>query len=214
MILGAGGIGMVLESEEGARRRYALSLASPQASLTRSQPFKCRLLGTLFSNSAYHGASLDKDHIAMEMERFVASIESELGISRENLAKHGVYFSHETSTYASPTSSCASNELYGLRKVFGDYFRDILILNTKGFTGHPMGVSFEDVVAAEVLITGRVPPIANLTPGNEDPNLGDDINLSKGGAYPCKYAIRFAAGFGSQIALALYGSSDTLEAAE
>ena len=148
------------------------------------------------------------------MERFVSSVESEMGISREDLAKHGVYFSHETSTYASATSSCASNELHGLRKVFGSHFKDILILNTKGFTGHPMGVSFEDVVAAEVLTTGRVPPIANFTPGQSDPNLGEDLNLSRGGAYPCKYAIRFAAGFGSQIALALYGRSDTLEATE
>ena len=215
MILGAGGIGMVLESEEGARRRYALSKSSaPQAPPARAQAFKCRLLGTLFSNSAYHGASLDKDHIAMEMERFVSSVESEQGISREDLARHGVYFSHETSTYASATSSCASNELHGLRKVFGEFFKHILILNTKGFTGHPMGVSFEDVVAAEVLTTGRVPPIANFTAGQEDPNLGQDLNLSRGGAYPCKYAIRFAAGFGSQIALALYGRSDTLEATE
>ena len=44
---------------------------------------------------------------------------------------------------SSPTSSCASNEVYGLRKVFGDDFQHLLILNTKGFTGHPMGVSFE-----------------------------------------------------------------------
>lgn len=215
MILGAGGIGMVLESEEGARRRYALSkAAAPEGTPARAQAFKCRLLGTLFSNSAYHGASLDKDHIALEMERFVSSVESEMGISRADLAKHGVYFSHETSTYASATSSCASNELHGLRKVFGSHFKDILICNTKGFTGHPMGVSFEDVVAAEVLTTGRVPPIANFTPGQSDPNLGEDLNLSRGGAYPCKYAIRFAAGFGSQIALALYGRSDTLEATE
>jgi 3-oxoacyl-(acyl-carrier-protein) synthase len=71
-----------------------------------------------------------------------------------------------------------------------------------------MGVSFEDVVAAEVLVSGRVPPIANYK--EQDTNLGDDINLSKGGAYPCKYAIRFAAGFGSQVALALYGSAHAL----
>ena len=54
----------------------------------------------------------------------------------------------ETSTHASPTSSCASNELYGLRQVFKEHLKDLLILNTKGFTGHPMGVSFEDVVVS------------------------------------------------------------------
>ena len=66
-----------------------------------------------------------------------------------------------------------------------------------------MGVSFEDVVAVEVLNTGTVPPIANFV--GADPYLGDDLKFSTGGTYPCKYAIRFAAGFGSQIALALYG---------
>lgn len=69
-----------------------------------------------------------------------------------------------------------------------------------------MGVSFEDVVASEVLVTGKVPPIANFS--EVDPALGPDLKLSRGGQYPCKYALRFAAGFGSQVALALYGAAD------
>jgi 3-oxoacyl-(acyl-carrier-protein) synthase len=207
MILGSGGIGMVLESEEGARRRYALALKySPHPPSSRS-PFKCRLLASLYSNSAYHGASLDKEHIAEEFERFISTVEREQQLSRHEIARNGVYFSHETSTNSSPTASCASNELYALRKVFGRSFSDLLILNTKGFTGHPMGVSYEDVVAVEVLFTGRVPPIANFR--EIDPHLGDDVKLSQGGVYPCRYAIRFAAGFGSQIALALYGAINT-----
>ena len=113
MILGSGGIGMVLESEEGARRRFEaaqiLGIASPES--LRNKPFRCRLLGTLFSNSAYHGASMDRMHIAAEMERFIASVEKEQGISRADIAKHGVYFSHETATHASPSSSCAANEV-------------------------------------------------------------------------------------------------------
>jgi 3-oxoacyl-(acyl-carrier-protein) synthase len=60
-----------------------------------------------------------------------------------------------------------------------------------------------DVVAVEVLTSGRVPPVANFS--SVDPNLGTDLKISTGGVYPCKYAMRFAAGFGSQIALALYG---------
>lgn len=226
MILGSGGIGLILESEEGAIRRYQLAVSSGQVSTPR-KPFKCRLLGTLVSNSAYHGAAMDRNHIAEEMERFISSMEKDLTISRKDIAKHGVYFSHETSTHASPSSSCAANEVslvnsgititiinsfyldvqvFALRKVFGEDLKNLLILNTKGFTGHPMGVSFEDVVAAEVLTSGMVPPIANFS--EVDPALGSDLKFSKGGAYPCKYAIRFAAGFGSQIALALYGSSD------
>jgi len=90
--------------------------------------------------------------------------------------------------------------------VFKDDLKHMLILNTKGYTGHPMGVSFEDVVAAEVLTTGMVPPVANFT--EADPALGSDLKFSTGGSHPCKYAMRFAAGFGSQIALALYGKAD------
>ena len=207
MILGSGGIGMVLESEEGARRRFVNALKNNDLTLSSRTAFKCRILGTLYSNSAYHGAALNRTHIAEEMERFITTIEREQGITRSEIARFGTYFSHETSTNSSPTSSCASNEIYGLRKVFGHDFKNLVILNTKGFTGHPMGVSFEDVVAVEVLRTGVIPPIANLT--EVDPYLGSDLNLSRGGSYPCKYAIRFAAGFGSQIAMAMYGSVDT-----
>ena len=161
MILGSGGIGMVLESEEGALRRFknasASGLFSPEALRAWQRPFRCRLLGTLFSNSAYHGASMDKVrvgpgtteggcgcatrlphaapsaltpftphsppstprqvHIAAELERFVASLEKEQGITRSEIARHGVYFSHETATHSSPSASCAANEIYGLRKV-------------------------------------------------------------------------------------------------
>jgi len=48
MILGSGGIGMVLESEEGARRRYAnlLAASSYHPSVPPPpMPFRCRLLG-------------------------------------------------------------------------------------------------------------------------------------------------------------------------
>jgi 3-oxoacyl-(acyl-carrier-protein) synthase len=110
MILGSGGIGMVLESEDGARRRFEAAQINGTEFL-RNKPFRCRLLGTLFSNSAYHGASMDRMHIASEMERFIASVEKEQGISRADIAKHGVYFSHETATHASPSSSCAANEV-------------------------------------------------------------------------------------------------------
>lgn len=123
MILGSGGIGMILESEDGARRRFALEQYGSQMTThgvvngsdiprkLRTSPFCCRLLGTLISNSAYHGASMDKNHIASEMERFISSIEKEQLISRKDIAQQGVYFSHETSTHASATSSCAFNEV-------------------------------------------------------------------------------------------------------
>jgi 3-oxoacyl-(acyl-carrier-protein) synthase len=109
MILGSGGIGLILESEEGANRRFRSASSEIQQSMKK--PYKCKLLGTLLSNSASHGAAMNKEHIAEEMERFIKSIETELGINRTEIARNGVYFSHETSTHASAESSCAYNEV-------------------------------------------------------------------------------------------------------
>ena len=42
-------------------------------------------------------------------------------------------------------------------------------LGPQGFTGHPMGVSFEDVAAVEALHRGVIPPTANNA--TVDPSL-------------------------------------------
>jgi len=197
MLLGSGGIGMVLETE--------LSSIERQKAAPQSFEIKARLLATQYSNSAFHGAALDRNHIGSELNRFLSEVEVIHGISKAEIATHGVYFSHETCTHASSASSCAGNEIAALRFAFGnELLSKLLILNTKGYTGHPMGVSFEDVTAVEVLLQQRVPPIPNFK--EKDDYLGD-LNLSKGGAYACRYALRFAAGFGSQVAFALYATS-------
>ena len=84
--------------------------------------------------------------------------------------------------------------------MFGAAASSIVITNTKGFTGHAMGAGIEDVVAIKALETGIVPPVPNYK--EPDPELGT-LNLSLGGAYPVNYALRLAAGFGSQIAMTL-----------
>ena len=64
-----------------------------------------------------------------------------------------------------------------------------------------MAVGIEDASMFYGLKTGRIPPIANHK--ENDPELGD-LNLSTGGDYPeLEFGLRFAAGFGSQIALSL-----------
>ena len=150
------------------------------------------------ANSAFHGTRLNVEHIASTMERVVAEAESRGGLSRHEIAAETVFVSHETYTPARGGSAAA--EIYALRQVFGDRADEIVIANTKGLTGHPMGVGIEDVVAVKALETGLVPPIPNVT--HIDPELGP-LNLSKGGVYPVRYALRLAAGFGSQIAMAL-----------
>ena len=204
LLLGAGGIGMVLETEASAVER--LRVTSPPGDVRGHSTFqvKARLLRTQYSNSAFHGAALDRDHIGQELVRFLSDVELLHGISKADIATHGVYFSHETSTHASSESSCAGNEIAALRHAFGnELVSQLLVCNTKGFTGHPMGVSFEDVAAVESLFRQVVPPVANYrTP---DPYLGS-LKISNGGSYECRYALRFAAGFGSQVAFALYAT--------
>jgi len=232
LVLGAGAIGMVLETEAAVARRYAektglLTLSTTESSSSSSGSgsgnsgasavisqehirafglaLRIRLIDTQYSNSAYHGAALDQNHIAGELARFLGNLEKKFGITRQQIAEEGVYLSHETSTHASDASSCAANEIFALRTCFGDKgMEKLIILNTKGYTGHPMGVSFEDVAAVQILRSGIMPPIANLDEKHTDPYLGK-INLGRGGRFNARYALRFAAGFGSQVAFALYG---------
>lgn len=52
-----------------------------------------------------------------------------------------MYLSHETFTHASDASSCAANEIFALRSCFKDQgMEKLTVLNTKGYTGHPMGM--------------------------------------------------------------------------
>ena len=64
-----------------------------------------------------------------------------------------------------------------------------------------MGVCFEDAVAVAALSTGLAPPVVHHR--EVDPVLGS-LRLSDGGAHDCRYALHFAAGFGSQITYILY----------
>ena len=64
-----------------------------------------------------------------------------------------------------------------------------------------MGVGIEDAVVIYGLTAGKLPPIANFK--EPDKELGN-LRLSKGGEYDLEYALRHAAGFGSQMALTLF----------
>jgi acyl transferase domain-containing protein len=183
MLLGMGAAAIVVESAEAARERGL-------------QPI-CEVLGTVTANSAFHGTKLDVDHISAVMEDLVAQAEAR-GVDRHVMAPETVFVSHET--YTPARGGSAQAEISALRTVFGTDADRVVIANTKGFTGHPMGVGIEDVVAIKALETGMVPPVPNFK--EVDPSLGT-LNLSIGGAYPVGYALRLAAGFGSQISMVL-----------
>ncbi len=130
------------------------------------------------------------------MENLMRQAETKGGISRQEIAPHTIFVSHET--YTPARGGSASAEVNALRRVFGDVAGQIVIANTKGFTGHAMATGIEDVLAVKALETGLVPPVPNFR--EVDPELGP-LNLSKGGAYPVHYAIHLGAGFGSQISM-------------
>jgi len=184
MIIGMGAAAIVLESAEAAAERGIRPI--------------CEVLGVVHANSAFHGSRLDVHHIAGVMEGLVSGAERRWGIHREEIAPEMVFVSHETYTPARGGSAAA--EVEALRAVFDGAADSVVVANTKGFTGHPMGVGIEDVVALKALECGIVPPVPNYR--EVDPDLGT-LNLSKGGAYPVRYALRLAAGFGSQIAMSL-----------
>jgi len=190
LILGMGAAAFVVE-----RRSHALERGV--------QPI-AELLGTKTANSAYHGTRLDIEHVAETVDEFIHEIETNWGLDRHVIAPQTVFFSHET--YTPARGGSAQSEVRALRQTFGSSTDKLVIANTKGFTGHPMGVGIEDASMFYGLMTGRIPPIANHK--EVDGELGN-LNLSKGGHYPdLKYGMRFAAGFGSQIALSFVRKCD------
>jgi acyl transferase domain-containing protein/acyl carrier protein len=184
MIIGMGAAALVVEAPEVARERGIQPIAE--------------VLSAVTANSAFHGTRLDVQHIGKVMENLVARAEQRSGISRRDIAPRTVFVSHET--YTPARGGSASAEIFALRNVFGDAADQIVIANTKGFTGHAMAAGVEDVLAVKALETGVVPPVANFK--EIDPELGS-LNLSKGGKYPAEYALRLGAGFGSQISMTL-----------
>ena len=183
MLIGMGAAGLMVESASAARERALTPI--------------CEVLAVETANSAFHGTRLDVAHIGGVMEKLIQSAERR-GIRREEIAGETVFVSHETYTPARGGSAAA--EIHALRQVFGENADRIVIANTKGFTGHPMAVGLEDVMAVKALETGIVPPVPNFR--DPDPELGL-LHLSTGGAYPVRYALRLAAGFGSQISMSL-----------
>ncbi|MGV1005932.1 MAG: SDR family NAD(P)-dependent oxidoreductase [Candidatus Nanopelagicales bacterium] len=183
MIVGMGAGAFVVEGAAAAAERGVRPIAE--------------VLGTVIANSAFHGTRLDVEHVGSVMDVLVKQAESR-GYARSEIAERTVFVSHETYTPARGGSAAA--EINALRRVFGPAADSIVITNTKGFTGHAMGAGVEDVVAIKALETGLVPPVPNFR--EADPGLGR-LNLSQGGKYDIGFALRLAAGFGSQIAMSL-----------
>lgn len=179
MIMGAGAVGIVIEKDAACTARGIVPV--------------CDLLGTHCFNAAAHGSQLDVPRYADELDKFMARMEKTHALSRPDMAKKMVYLSHET--YTPARGGCAESEAVALEFAFGEAYREIEIGNTKGMTGHTMGASIEDATAAKALQFGKAPPVVNHRV--TDPVL-EGLKLSSGEPGDFEYALRMAAGFGSQ----------------
>ena len=150
MIVGMGAAALVVESAEAARERGVAPI--------------CEVLSAVTANSAFHGTRLDVHHISAVME----TPRRPGGVAlRHRSATRWRPRPCSSPTRPTPRPAGAAPRPRSTRcgSVFGDDADRIVMANTKGFTGHPMGVGIEDVVAVRSLETGLVPPVAELQGG-------------------------------------------------
>ncbi|HTY25739.1 MAG TPA: SDR family NAD(P)-dependent oxidoreductase [Desulfomonilaceae bacterium] len=185
LIIGSAAAGIVLESRDLVEKRGMEPIAAIETGV--------------IANSGFHGTRLDVEHISSVLQGMIGKWEAQSGLSRDQLARDVFFMSHET--YSPKRGGSSAAEVRALRDTFGEQARSIPIANTKGFTGHTMGAGVEDVVAVRCLQKRMLPPIPNLK--QPDPEFSD-LNLSRGGPCKANYALRLAAGFGSQVVVALY----------
>lgn len=179
MIIGAGAVGIVIEKENDVKSRGMNGI--------------CRILGTHAFNTAGHQSKVDSTRHSIELNKFMSKMEKEYGFDRTDIARKTVYYSHET--YSSRKGGCSHTEKIALEDAFGEAFRDLKIVNTKGITGHTMGASIEEAVAAKSLQYQKIPPVVNFKV--PDPEL-EGLNLSRGGTYDFDYVLRMVSGYGGQ----------------
>jgi 3-oxoacyl-(acyl-carrier-protein) synthase/acyl carrier protein len=184
MIIGMGAVGFVVEPESAARERGLEPVAE--------------LLGVRCANSASHMTRPDADHVIAEIDAFLEDMRARHGIDPREIASNLVYGSHETFTL--PTGGIGTVEGRLLKHVFGDRWRDVVVVNTKCATGHAQGAGLEEAIIIKALQAGKIPPVLHST--EIDPELAG-ISLSSGGPTDREYALRFSAGFGSQVAMVL-----------
>ncbi|MDP4180221.1 MAG: SDR family NAD(P)-dependent oxidoreductase, partial [Bacillota bacterium] len=177
VIMGSGSVGLVVEREADVAERGMNGI--------------CRILGTHLFNSAGHNSKIDTNRHCIELDRFLTRIEREYDIRRDNIASKTVYCSHET--YSIKNGGCAQMEKTALESAFGEKFKDIKVINTKGMTGHTLGASIEEAVSAKALQFQKIPPISNYK--EADPDL-KGLNLSKGGSYEFDYVLRSVTALG------------------
>lgn len=171
-VLGDGAGMMVLEEYEHAKARGAKIYAE--------------VAGFGMSGDAYHITATSKDGSGAAL-----CMEAALRDAAISVDKVGYINAHGTSTPVGDLS-----EVLGVKRVFGDAAKKVMMSSTKSMMGHLLGASgsVETVITALALKDQMVPPTRNL----ENPSEGCDLDFVADGAREVniEYAMSNSFGFG------------------
>ena len=178
LVLGSAAVSVIIEKEEEIKKRGLNGEAL--------------ILGTYIGNSAFHASKIDSEYFATEMKKFFDRTERIYNLKKDIYTKSLLFMSHES--YTPGQGGPASAEVYSLKKVFPDHYKDITITNIKGFTGSTLGAAAEDAVMVKALQKNKAPVIANL---KQIPEEFRELKFSDGKDAIYNYGVHLAAGFGS-----------------
>lgn len=95
-------------------------------------------------------------------------------------------------------------ESLGIKKVFGDDYKKVLVSGTKSMTGHALGATgaIEAIIAIKTITESIIPPTINITEIDEDCDL--NLVLDKAINHEVNYAMSNSLGFGGQNAVLIF----------
>lgn len=95
-------------------------------------------------------------------------------------------------------------ESLGIKKVFGDDYKKVLVSGTKSMTGHALGATgaIEAIIAIKTITESIIPPTINVTEIDEDCDL--NLVLDKAINHEVNYAMSNSLGFGGQNAVLIF----------
>lgn len=178
-VMGEGAGIVILESLEHAQKRGA----------------------TIYGELVGYGSTCDAYHITSpDPEGIEAARAMEIAIKQAGIDKKEVSYinAHGTST---PIND--KFETVAIKRVFGDYAKNVPISSTKSMTGHLLGAAgaIEAIICIKALQEGFIPPTIGYEQVDEQCDL--DYVPNKGRKCDVKYAMSDSLGFGGHNAVIL-----------
>jgi 3-oxoacyl-[acyl-carrier-protein] synthase II len=171
-------------------------LESLEHALKRGAPILAEYLGGAVNCDAYHMTSPREDGSAVAECIDLAIIDA--GVQKEDI---NYVNAHGTST---PVGDLC--EIRGLKKVFGDHVKNMVINSSKSMIGHCLGAAggIEAIVVMKAIQTGMIHPTINVDNPEEELD-GIDIVPHEAKAHKVKVAISNSFGFGGHNSTLVFG---------